>query len=243
MDASELLAVWEQGFRVSPPERPLHLLAAADAERTQEELADLPVGRRDRELFLLRRWLFGGDLQGTTACPSCGERLEMSIDSADLLVDEPTEGPTPLVVEGCLVEFRVPSTADLIAISVSPQTGDADTARARVLERCVLAARDATGKTVSISSLPATVVETVIARMAEADPQADVTLHVVCPACACSWEAPFDIAAFLWDELDLWARRVLREVAMLARVNGWSEREVLALSPTRRRLYVDLASV
>jgi hypothetical protein len=37
-----------------------------------------------------------------------------------------------------------------------------------------------------------------------------------------------------------WASRLLLEVHALASVYGWSERDVLNLSPRRRRLYLDM---
>ena len=38
-----------------------------------------------------------------------------------------------------------------------------------------------------------------------------------------------------------WARRTLRDVHVLARAYGWREADVLALSPTRRQIYVELS--
>jgi hypothetical protein len=55
--------------------------------------------------------------------------------------------------------------------------------------------------------------------------------------------APFDIVSHLWTELDAWARRMLREVHALAATYGWSEAEILRMSATRRRAYLDLIGV
>ncbi len=76
--------------------------------------------------------------------------------------------------------------------------------------------------------------------MAEADPLADARLALSCPACGRPWEAAFDVVAFLWGELDAWARRTFAEVHALASAYGWREADVLALSPERRRIYLDL---
>ena len=45
--------------------------------------------------------------------------------------------------------------------------------------------------------------------------------------------------AFLWDEVDVRARRLLDEVHALAGAYGWSEQRILALSEARRRAYLD----
>ena len=46
-----------------------------------------------------------------------------------------------------------------------------------------------------------------------------------------------------WLEIDAWARRTLRDVHALASAYAWSERDVLALSPTRRTLYRELCGL
>ena len=71
--------------------------------------------------------------------------------------------------------------------------------------------------------------------MSGADPMADIHLALNCPSCEHKWEAPFDIVAFLWREISAAARRLLREVHTLASAYGWTETEILALSPARRR--------
>ena len=75
-----------------------------------------------------------------------------------------------------------------------------------------------------------------------ADPGADLTLDVACPECGGATRAELDIASYLWTELDAWARDVLLDVHLLATAYGWSEPEILALSPTRRRYYLELCA-
>ena len=76
--------------------------------------------------------------------------------------------------------------------------------------------------------------------IAAADPLAEIALELACPDCAATWSAPFDIVRFLWSEVDAWAARTLDEVHVLASHYGWSEAEILALSPQRRQHYRDL---
>ena len=116
--------------------------------------------------------------------------------------------------------LRLPTTEDLIAIE---HMTDLATARAMLLERCGAS-------------------EEMVALMAEADPQADVQLDADCPACEHRWREPFDIASFLWTEISVLARRLLLEVHQLASAYGWSERDILALSPARRNAYLEMLS-
>jgi hypothetical protein len=76
--------------------------------------------------------------------------------------------------------------------------------------------------------------------MAEADPQADVQLALSCPDCGHSWLAAFDIVSYFWSEVNSWAQRLLGEVHTLASFYGWSERDILAMSPVRRHIYLDM---
>ena len=78
--------------------------------------------------------------------------------------------------------------------------------------------------------------------MASADPMAEIHLVLDCPCCQHKWEAPFDIVAFLWREISAAARRLLREVHTIASAYGWTETEILALSPARRRIYLEIVN-
>lgn len=228
--AAELLNVWERGRSARHAERALLMLAAAEPDASAEGLAALTVGRRDAGLLRLRERLFGPHLESVTRCPACGELLELTLDTADLLSDAPVApaGPFWLDTEGGRVLFRLPTSADLLAMD------GGHGASVGLLERCV---EEVVGEA---ASLPPDLVTRVAARMAEADPLADVQLSLSCPACGERWIGSFDAVSYLWDEIDAWAHRTLREVHLLARAYGWGEVEILSLSPLRRHAYLDL---
>jgi hypothetical protein len=236
---AEVLGIWEHGLGQSPARRALALLAAADPAVPAATLAGQTVGERDAALLDLRERAFGTQLMLVGACPACGERLEAAIDLAALRVRE--EAPPPeLVVESqsWRLVVRPPLAADLVAIEAAV---DIEAARQVLLDRCVLEAAVG-GVAVAPDALPAEAVAAAAERLAEADPQADLRVALRCPACGEAWEDPFDPCAFLWRELDARAQRLLRDVHELARAYGWSEAEVLAVSPSRRRHYLELAA-
>ncbi|MEZ4718279.1 MAG: hypothetical protein R2851_19635 [Caldilineaceae bacterium] len=76
--------------------------------------------------------------------------------------------------------------------------------------------------------------------LAAVDPWAETLLELACPACATRWHAAVDIGEFFWRELTVQAKRLLREVHLLARGYGWREADVLALHPRRRQAYLDM---
>jgi len=63
---------------------------------------------------------------------------------------------------------------------------------------------------------------------------------LTCPACGHAFRVSFDIVSYFWSEVEDWAHRVLVDIHTLAAAYGWSERQILALSPMRRQLYVDM---
>ena len=89
-------------------------------------------------------------------------------------------------------------------------------------------------------SLPPKLIEANASEMEKADPQANVQLGFDCADCGHRWLSAFDIFAFLWKELVNWAKRILREVCLLASAFGWPEADILAMSAQRRQLYLQM---
>lgn len=151
-----------------------------------------------------------------------------------------------LEVGGYAVSFRPPNSIDLFALAGGTQGGAAGNApgglavaTASLLARCVVAAHRG-GEQVRAEELPAEVTEAIAARMAAADPQAEVQLDLKCPSCGEGWQSPFDIESFFWGEINAWAQRVLNEVHVLASAYGWREADILNMSASRRQCYLDL---
>ena len=222
-----------------PIMRALILLSAAWPEQSLQEWARATMGERDRRLLCLREEIFGGKLEAATACPKCGERVELTFNTQDILVParslpDPAEA-LQVEVAGYQVTHRLPTSADLLEIA---QTGAAN-GRHALLNRCVETARMGS-EVIDPQMLPHDVVNSVVEQMASADPQAEVQIAITCPVCTNQWSAPFDILAYLWSEIEDLAQRMLLEIHALASAYGWSEHDILAMSPRRRRLYLDM---
>jgi hypothetical protein len=234
------LYVWEWGLAQPPVQRALALLAAACPDIPQDTLAQLSIGQRDARLLTLRVWTFGPQLVSLTTCPGCGESLEQIFRAADIRVApevEPAEALS-LTTADYTVRFRLPNSLDLSAILDHKEI---PSARDLLLERCLLAVQQNSEER-SADQLPAHVVDAAVEAMAQADPQADVRLALACPACDHQWQAVFDIVSFFWSEIDAWASRILREVHTLASAYGWREADIVAMSPWRRQVYLEMVS-
>ena len=239
LSAPRLLGACERGWGLPPVRQALLLLEAAYPAEPTEHLAALPVGRRDARLLALRTRLLGSAIESETRCPACDERLELALQSEDLGTETAlfSEAPEPLVLrhDGYEVVFRLPTSRDLVEV------GNDAGAEARLLRRLVVEARRE-GVPVSAEALPGPVLTALGETMATADPLADLQLELTCPACGHGWSTPFDVAAFVWAELQAWAPRLLRDVHRLASAYGWAERDILALSAWRRGQYLSLLS-
>lgn len=236
-----LLAAWERCLHAHPIERALALLDVAWPEVGLGNWARAPIGQRDCGLLGLQESWFGAELAITTRCPSCTERLELAFATGDIRVRAPAAPVDPppgrLCEQDYEIEYRLPSSADLLEIAAGGL--DAEAASRELLRRCVLAVQKA-DHPVDPIALPAPVLVRLGEQMTRDDPEAEIRLRMSCPGCGHTWRASFDIASYLWSELEDWAHQILADVHTLAGAYGWTERQILALSPFRRQLYVDM---
>jgi len=174
---------------------------------------------------------------GLACCSNCGEQLELSFDIEDILVEPKAEQAEVMSFSlmGYDVIFRLPNSLDLM----QSQDGDIAAMREMLIELCIQRV-DGVGQEIKADQLPKEVVEAAIDQMAKADPQGDVRLALVCPSCSCESQSTFDIVSFFWSEISARAIRLMEEVHLLAQAYGWCEGEILALSPWRRQVYLDL---
>lgn len=224
--ALELIEISENGASLGTAGRALLLLEAGGLSRDAAEA--LPLGARDRALFQLRALQFGARMEVAQRCASCGEDYEFAVTAADFGRDAPGEPRAFGTIEGPAgpAAIRSITAGDLAACE---RQGSATAARATL--RSLVAPDCAAIDDAALDD-----------GLAALDPDAEIAIVARCPDCGQTQEVAFDIAAFFWDEIALRVPRLLQQVADLARVNHWSEQDILALSPARRRFYLLAAS-
>ncbi|HKS24462.1 MAG TPA: phage baseplate protein [Thermoanaerobaculia bacterium] len=232
---ADLLELWEQGEGARTVRRARVLLAAAQCEEAAEPMT---VGRRDAALLDLRECLFGSRFTGITRCPQCDTEIELTFDAPEVRRPAPPPAETTFAIDagGVTMECRLPAAADLETLD---GMGDIAAARNALLTACIVRAERG-GVAIDVASLPGEIGDAVAARMGELDPQADVAFDVSCPSCAHAWREPFDVLTFLWSEIAAHARRLLGDVHLLASAYGWSESDILGMSPQRRAVYIGM---
>ncbi len=238
LDTEALLTLWERALGQPAGVRDDALLRAsfegAEPVRT--------LGERNARLMELHARLFGREIELLSDCPACHTVAQFS-GNCDALAAQmwpklENTGPHRLEAQGHVIEFRLPDSAD-IAIA-SADEGDEDFTQL-LLDRCVLACTRE-GHDVPVRQLPEPVLDALSQHMETLDPGASVSFALDCPQCATHWQAPLDVGEMLWQKVRAAAERVLLDIDMLARSYGWTEREVLRLSPLRRAAYLQMVT-
>jgi hypothetical protein len=231
LEQEELLRVWESAEGAD--DAAVLLLEAAGAGSP----AKLPVGARDAFLIELRDRLFGSVADALAQCPYCAEPVEVSLDLNSIMCDvAPVQAEYVLEHDGLEIRFRLPESDDL---REAGRASSVPEARQTILRRCVLGVTRG-GDPADSRTLDESATTAIAACMENADHGGRTDLVLTCPACSRRFEVPFDIAQFFWTEIDGSARRILRDIHTLASAYGWSEAEILALSPRRRQMYLEM---
>ena len=237
-DTEALLTLWECAFGQPAGARTDALLKASfeniEPVRT--------LGERNARLMELHARLFGSEIELLSHCPACHTVAQFS-GNCDALAAQMGPGPADapphrLEAQGHVIEFRLPDSAD-IAIASSVE-GSEDFVQL-LLDRCVLACTRE-GTDVPVRQLPEPVLDALSQQMETLDPGASVSFALDCPQCATHWQAPLDVGEMLWQKVRAAAEGVLLDIDMLARSYGWTEREVLRLSPLRRAAYLQMVT-
>jgi hypothetical protein len=225
VEGAGLLALWERGCGRHALDRSALLAAWARPELAPEDIPDLPLGQVTAALLALRAACFGPRIAAHVDCAACGQRLELALSTHELLQPEPGDDTIAMLGTHC----RPPTLRDLAAVA-----GERDSAIAarRLLARC----------RVSEAADESLIADETLRAFEDAlenvDPNADLAFDVRCDTCGERCTAQLDAGELLWDELDAHARALLDDVHRLARSYGWSEHDILALSPARRAAYL-----
>jgi len=251
LTAADLLDAWEQGASVGAHGRALILLGYARPDLPADSLDEVPIAGRDAEILRLRRATFGRRMAAVAPCPACAETLELDLDAATIQPDisaDLSPEPIRLSTPRGTVTVRRPTTADLLAAQEVAAAAGSDPMVARRALRDRLVVRGVASAGVVEEETPAETLDpsdldaAIAAAIEAAEPALDLRLAISCPSCGHAWETTIDVPSFLWIEIVASGQRLADEVAGLAAAYGWREVDVLALTPWRRQLYLDLAT-
>lgn len=206
----------------------------------EPEAAHLTVGQREAILLQLRQATFGDRMACVLQCPEpeCSEKMDLDLMVRDLLMPQmdETSNVHEVTFDGYHVRFRLPEGADQEAVASLAQTDDTQAVFV-LLKRCVLEVEHGSDR---LTEIPNTIADRISDAMALLDPQAELILEPVCPACGNRFRTILDTATFFFSEIKARAHALLREVHVLASFYHWSEAEILSIPEPRRKFYLDL---
>lgn len=224
--AAATLDLWEVLTATTPPARGAALLVARGVALDLDEARELPLARAAGEALAELRERVGPTLEAVASCPVCEELLDISLPLDEVLARSEVSAGSVRVDE---VVVRGPTTADVLAALACAEPA------ATLRERCV---------TWPEGTTPYTDAE-LTARVADMAEQlagaAGVSVRLECPACRGDVLADVDVVRLLTERVTEQAQGLLADVALLATAFGWSERDVLAMSPARLRAYLRIA--
>lgn len=228
LGAAAVVDLAERAAQLSPGQWSLAFLRAAYPCATDDTLLALPVGSRDRHVIAARMQMLGGEICSQPVCAACGEVFELSLWPEDVGLGpgdvEAEPGYRPVQCCGRQVELRPVSLGDLLAIEA---IADPRAAAQELGQRVIRNPQEVPPLTGDLSQA-----------LEALDPAADIWLSSACPECGAEHKVTFEPVSFVAQEMNLRARQILHEVVEIARVFHWSEREILALSDSRRAWYV-----
>ncbi|QHN04125.1 hypothetical protein FTO74_12655 [Granulicella sp. WH15] len=226
LTASDLMALWEHGSTLDDASRAVLLLSHGEGIAPDDAFR-LDIGRRDQMLLELRSATFGSRLETYLECDGCGEAMEFAMEARQFQVTRREAANTTSLGSW---QVRLPDSRDLRAASGCEST---EAAERTLFLRCVT---DGEGNAAEASPDN---LEAFSRWMEEVSPEMELLVEMDCPACGRHRAVAFDVASFFWREIESACSRLVREVDALARVYGWSEREILDMSVARRRLYIE----
>ena len=239
LNSEDCLRIWEHTYAASPIGQALSILQVAHPESEYDALADLPVGERDRSLLLIRQATFGDHFEAYDECPQCSKGVEYAFTATELRSESPAPDVVPaleLESHQQTIELSPLTTRDLLTIN---KQGEID-AMELLLQSNSLSANTKSWILTLEPEQREDIATAIEAHLEQIDPLSNISFVSNCPYCPHEWEAPFDIGSFLWKEVSIEAKRLLQEIHILASRYGWSEREILRLSKTRRHVYLSL---
>lgn len=229
-DTTRLLAAWERADPAPPAARGAVLVQQAGSlsDALHQPLATCAAAAAQVHVDD-----FGASTTVVLGCDECGTGLEVDLP-LDALAG-PAAAPVPVRVDvsSGTVTVRPLTTDDLLAAERAADPVD------ELVRRSVTSAD---GDAVGAAELSADDLAAVDAAAERLAGSAATVLSAPCPGCGADVRVGVDLGRLLWEQVRQHVDGLLAEVASLAAAFGWSEGDVLAMSPARRRRYLELVA-
>lgn len=207
------------------------LVTSAAPETNPIQAVDLVAADRDRLLAAVYHSAFGDRIESTLTCAKCHQPFDLFFSLQGLLssLEDPQPGEWKALGDGRFeaangVSFRLPTGADELEVfGLSP--GDVES---MLLSKCTEGGEWPEGRAAF---------EELLERVA---PLLDLELLAPCAECHHVHTVQFDIQSYVLGAILAERRRLLAEINRIARAYSWSLDEILSLTRSDRRQFVEL---
>lgn len=207
-------------------------------------LKKMSLGDRVSLLLNLRKLMKGDNISCTINCPKCGNAMSADISITKLLETTSAKLENDYCEltddhDGGLSFHVRPLTAEDQDLCLS-KTLTTESLKQNLAKACIVQSESSLQLPASLSE---TLIEDIGSRLAEIDPLSDISLNLSCPECDHSFQASFDAEEYIMNEIGPRNYKELEcDVHWLAFHYHWSEQEILSLSTTRRKRYIELVN-
>ena len=233
-----IVEIWEKIFNQHSLESALIILNAVYPKMDKKDFAQISFGNRNYLLIQIYNTLFGKSLECVTICPECSYQLEFSL-STDEIIFQPHEQTKVYEFnrDNFKIIYKLPDSYDLASAS---KHNEIQSARNELLNRCIIETIY-DDKKITALELPEEIIQKLSQEFADNDPNSEILINLVCQNCNSDWTSFFDISSFLVKSINFSAKNILRDVHTLALVYGWSEADILNMTPQKRNWYINLS--
>jgi hypothetical protein len=203
-------------------------LHAAGRQPNQAELLAWPVSRRLQGLLAVTIATRGGHWALTATCTDrdCGAPMDLPLDLEAFRRDADPAHAACALPDGHSLNLAVPTGDDQIAWLAA---GDAEP-------------RAIVGRLVplppGVDDVPQDWLAPIEAALEAADPLTTLEIETACPECGAALSIPLDLEAGFLALLAAELPRLIDDIHALATAYHWSEAEIIAIPPARRRQYL-----
>jgi hypothetical protein len=199
-----------------------------------DAIRKLSLGDRAILIIQIRATLLGDKIQALLKCPFCKESLSFELSSKSLIQQSRVKPLVayPVEFENFLLMVKPVTGAVLEAIAESSSSNNSLEQLAKL---CIVSSKPALPEKPSDE-----LIATIGSKLREIDPQADIVLNIVCPVCNRPIQVPFEIEEYFFNEMAGRLGQLEREIHWIALNYHWSEKEILSLSITKRKRYIEL---
>ena len=214
------------------------------AGNTKEAIRELAVGDRASLLLHLRKLMLGDKMQCEVICTACREAMSLELTVSSLLqhAEDCPKEEYSAKIDGFNLKLRPVNGNDqdeiLLLLLQMNKSSPKDTKLQfadHIARKCIVSSNPALP-----DDLSPEFIAQVSSKLEDIDPLANLVLNMKCPSCNQYFKTTFFPEDYIFMEMFPGRAQLEQEVHLLAFYYHWSKKEILSISTSERKRYVEL---